>query len=226
MNEKVDIEAVVILSGGLDSTTLLYQIVDKVTFGDRVLALSVDYGQRHKKEIGYAIQTCKKLGVKHHRLSLTALTEFLKGSALTDDSVEMPLGHYEHDSMKLTYVPNRNMILLSIATGICVANNCKKLYYGAHSGDHAIYPDCRQEFLDAMNAVTAIANYSPVEIMTPYMRMTKGDIVRKGIALGVDYASTWTCYQGREKACGKCGSCQERLEAFHINGISDPLQYE
>ncbi|MGB1030325.1 MAG: 7-cyano-7-deazaguanine synthase, partial [Pseudoalteromonas marina] len=146
-------------------------------------------------------------------------------SSLTDN-IDVPEGHYEEESMKSTIVPNRNMILLSLAVGYAVSLKASQVYYGAHSGDHAIYPDCRPEFVQKMDDVCRIANYDAVEIFSPYLNNTKIDILTDGIKMGLDYSQTWTCYNGREKACGKCGACQERLEAFALNNITDPLEYE
>jgi 7-cyano-7-deazaguanine synthase len=140
--------------------------------------------------------------------------------------VAVPEGHYEEDSMKATVVPNRNMILLSLATGYAVTVGAGAVWYGAHGGDHAIYPDCRPEFVEKMDAVCRVANYEPVGIEAPFMAMDKGQILAEGLRLGLDYSQTWTCYNGRAQACGRCGSCVERLEAFAVNGVTDPLEYE
>jgi 7-cyano-7-deazaguanine synthase len=149
----------------------------------------------------------------------------MSGSSLTSD-IDVPEGHYEEESMKATVVPNRNMILLSLATGYAVTVGAQAVWYGAHGGDHAIYPDCRPEFVEKMDAVCRIANYEPVAIEAPFMHMDKGQILAEGLKLGLDYRHTWTCYNGRERACGRCGSCVERLEAFAANGVRDPLEYE
>jgi 7-cyano-7-deazaguanine synthase len=218
MSQKV----VVIFSGGMDSFTVLNLAVKQ---GLEVFALSFDYGQRHKKELDYASQACNTLGVQHKIVDISAINQLIGGSSLTSD-IDVAEGHYEEDSMKSTVVPNRNMILLSMAVGYAVSINANKVYYGAHSGDHAIYPDCRPEFVHKMNDVCAIANYEAVEIVTPYLEVSKTAILTAGLEMGLDYNQTWTCYNGREKACGKCGACQERLEAFTENGMSDPLEYE
>ena len=168
---------------------------------------------------------CEKLNVPHKIVDISAINQLIGGSSLTDD-IDVPEGHYEEESMKSTVVPNRNMILLSMAVGYAVSISANKVYYGAHSGDHAIYPDCRPEFVHRMNDVCAIANYEVVEIVTPYLDVSKTAILTAGLEMGLDYNQTWTCYNGREKACGKCGACQERLEAFTENGLSDPLDYE
>ena len=218
MSQKV----VVIFSGGMDSFTVLNLAAKQ---GLEVFALSFDYGQKHKKELDYAARACTILGVKHKVVDISAINQLIGGSSLTSD-IEVAEGHYEEESMKSTVVPNRNMILLSMAVGYAVSISANKVYYGAHSGDHAIYPDCRPEFVHRMNDVCAIANYEVVKIVTPYLDVSKTAILTAGLEMGLDYNQTWTCYNGREKACGKCGACQERLEAFTENGISDPLEYE
>lgn len=218
MSQKV----VVIFSGGMDSFTVLNLAVKQ---GLNVFALSFDYGQRHKKELDYAARVCKSLGVAHKIVDISAINQLIGGSSLTSD-IAVAEGHYAEESMKTTVVPNRNMILLSMAVGYAVSLEATKVYYGAHSGDHAIYPDCRPEFVHKMNDVCAIANYEAIEIVTPYLEVSKTAILTAGLAMNLDYAQTWTCYNGREKACGKCGACQERLEAFSENGATDPLEYE
>ncbi|MFT4747253.1 MAG: 7-cyano-7-deazaguanine synthase [Congregibacter sp.] len=218
MSQKV----VVIFSGGMDSFTVLNLAAKQ---GLEVFALSFDYGQKHKKELDYAARACTILGVKHKVVDISAINQLIGGSSLTSD-IEVAEGHYEEESMKSTVVPNRNMILLSMAVGYAVSISANKVYYGAHAGDHAIYPDCRPEFVNKMNALCAIANYEAVEIVTPYLDVSKTAILTAGLEMGLDYNQTWTCYNGREKACGKCGACQERLEAFTENGISDTLEYE
>ena len=218
MTEKV----VVIYSGGMDSFTVLNRALKD---GKEVYALSFDYGQRHVKELECASQVCEQLNVHHKVIDISAINQLLAGSSLTDD-IEIPEGHYEAENMKSTIVPNRNMILLSLAVGYAVSVKASQVYYGAHSGDHAIYPDCRPEFVMKMNDVCQIANYEPVEIFSPYLNVTKTDILTDGIKMGLDYSNTWTCYNGRENACGKCGACQERLEAFEENNATDPITYE
>jgi 7-cyano-7-deazaguanine synthase len=218
MNDKV----VVIYSGGMDSFTVLNRAIKD---GKQVYALSFDYGQRHVKELSCARAVCKQLAIPHKVIDISAINELLAGSSLTDN-IDVPEGHYEAENMKSTVVPNRNMILLSLAVGYAVSLKASQVYYGAHSGDHAIYPDCRPEFVQKMNDVCQIANYDPVEIFSPYLHQSKIDILTDGLKMGLDYSQTWTCYNGREKACGKCGACQERLEAFKENNAIDPLPYE
>ncbi|MDX1550991.1 MAG: 7-cyano-7-deazaguanine synthase QueC [Marinobacter sp.] len=213
---------VVIYSGGMDSFTLLHLARAR---GYNVHALSFDYGQRHVRELECARRVCTELSIPHKVIDIRALAEVMAGSALTED-MPVPEGHYAEESMKATVVPNRNMILLSLATGYAVTAGAAAVWYGAHGGDHAIYPDCRPEFVKKMDAVCRVANYEPVGVEAPFMGADKGDILAEGVKLGLDYSNTWTCYNGREKACGRCGSCVERLEAFAVNGLSDPLPYE
>jgi 7-cyano-7-deazaguanine synthase len=223
MTKKAIAEKVVVIySGGMDSFTVLNRALKD---GKEVYALSFDYGQRHVKELEYASSVCESLKINHKVIDISSINQLLAGSSLTDD-IEIPEGHYESDNMKSTVVPNRNMILLSLAVGYAVSVGAAQVYYGAHSGDHAIYPDCRPEFVQKMNDVCHIANYESVEIFSPYLKVNKTAILADGLSMGLDYSNTWTCYNGREKACGKCGSCQERLEAFSDNKIIDPIAYE
>lgn len=215
-------KVVVIYSGGMDSFTVLNHAIKN---GHEVYALSFNYGQRHVRELDAAANVCTSLNIPHKVVDITAINSLLAGSSLTSD-IEIPEGHYEADSMQSTVVPNRNMILLSLAIGYAVSIGAEAVYYGAHSGDHAIYPDCRPEFVEKMNDVSLIANYEPVRIEVPFLRNDKAEILAAGLAMGLDYSQTWTCYNGREKACGKCGACMERLEAFAANQQTDPLPYE
>lgn len=215
-------KAVVIYSGGMDSYTILNKAIRS---GKDIYALTFDYGQKHCKEIDYAKAACADLDVPHRIIDITAINQLLKSSSLTSD-IDIPEGHYEDDNMKSTVVPNRNMILLSLAIGYAVDIGANEVFYGAHAGDHAIYPDCRPEFVEAMNSVAQIANYEAVSIVTPYLNANKEAILREGLAMELDYGNTWTCYNGRQHACGKCGSCVERLEAFAANHTHDPLTYE
>jgi len=213
---------VVIYSGGMDSFTVLNKAV---ATGKAVYALSFNYGQRHKKELEYAVNVCKKLGISHKVVDISAINSLLAGSSLTDD-IDVPDAEYAESNMKSTVVPNRNMILLSLAIGYAVSIQAQEVWYGAHSGDHAIYPDCRPEFVEAMNQVSLIANYEPIPVISPYLYQSKSEILADGIAMGLDYAQTWTCYNGRDKACGRCSACRERLQAFAENQLTDPLAYE
>ena len=228
MGEQTDTpienRAIIILSGGIDSTTLLYDIINQ---GLDVYAVSFNYGQKHSKELDFAAQTCKKLHVPHKIIDISSITAagIFGDSSLTSD-IEIPEGHYEEDVMKSTVVPNRNMIMLSLALAYGISIRSEKIYYGAHAGDHAIYPDCRPSFVQKMQEVARVSHYYPIEIEVPYLNINKIDIVKRGTELNVDYSLTWTCYKGKEKACGKCGSCVERLEAFRDNGQEDPIPYE
>ncbi|WP_417506307.1 7-cyano-7-deazaguanine synthase QueC [Marinomonas gallaica] len=215
-------KAVVVYSGGMDSYTVLHTAL---AAGKDVYALSFDYGQRHSKELDIAAKVCQKFNIPHKVVDISAINSLMAGSSLTDD-IEIPEGHYAEDSMKNTVVPNRNMVLLSMAIAYAVSLEAPEVYYGAHAGDHHIYPDCRPEFVHAMNAVSQIANYEPVEIVTPFLNSSKGEILAAGLAMNLNYGDTWTCYNGREKACGKCGACNERMEAFNEQGVTDPLSYE
>ena len=213
---------VVIYSGGMDSYTLLHKALNE---GWNVHALSFDYGQRHSRELDCARRVCRDLGLPHQVVDIGSIQALLGGSALTDE-VAVPEGHYAEENMKATVVPNRNMILLSLAIGQAVSLEAEAVWYGAHGGDHAIYPDCRPAFIERMDQLARVANYQPVRVEAPFMHMTKGDILAEGLAMDLDYSPTWTCYNGRELACGRCGACVERREAFALNGVEDPLPYE
>nr|WP_297347739.1 7-cyano-7-deazaguanine synthase QueC [uncultured Glaciecola sp.] len=215
-------KVVIIYSGGMDSYTVLNKAMQQ---GYDVHAVSFNYGQRHSKELLFAKKVCEQHNIEHKIVDISSIKQLIGGSALTDD-IEVPEGHYEEDSMKTTVVPNRNMIMLSMAVGYAVSIQAEAVYFGAHSGDHAIYPDCRTEFVSAMNDVCKIANYQAVEVRAPYLASSKIDILKEGLAMNLDYKDTWTCYNGQEKACGRCGACQERLEAFSENNTVDPIPYQ
>lgn len=214
--------AVVIYSGGMDSYTVLHRALDE---GHELHALSFDYGQRHARELDVARRVCQRLGIAHQVIDIRAIHGLIDNSALTDATRAMPGGDYDADNLSATVVPNRNMILLSLAIAQAVNIGASRVFYGAHGGDHVLYPDCRPEFVDKMNAVAAIANFEAVEIVAPYLHRGKDEILADGLAMGLDYAETWTCYLGKELACGECGSCRERLAAFATHGIDDPLGY-
>lgn len=213
---------VVIYSGGMDSYTVLHRAIRE---GLDVHALSFDYGQRHARELDVAARVCKQLNIPHQIVDIRAIHSLIDNSALTNPDQAMPAGDYADDNLRATVVPNRNMILLSLAIAKAVNIGAGRVDYGAHGGDHVLYPDCRPEFVDAMNHVAGIANFESVSLHAPYLRTSKTDILREGLAMGLDYQHTWTCYAGRELACGECGSCRERLDAFAANNAVDPLPY-
>jgi 7-cyano-7-deazaguanine synthase len=215
--------AVCIVSGGMDSVTMAYYLSFE---GYEVHALSFDYGQKHKKELDYARASMVGVVTRHDVIDLSPLGKLLSGSALTDD-IEIPDGHYADDNMKITVVPNRNAIMLSIAYGVAVARGAQAVGIGVHAGDHFIYPDCRPEFINLFGEMQnkAIEGYGTVKLLTPFINKTKSDIVTIGTSIGVPFNKTWSCYKGQEIHCGTCGTCQERKEAFRLAGIQDPTQY-
>jgi 7-cyano-7-deazaguanine synthase len=216
-------DVVVIVSGGMDSITLLYDIISQ---GHRPHVVTFNYNQRHKKEIDCAKYHCELLHVSdHYIVDLSVLNE-LADSCLTRPNLSVPEGNYDEPSMKATVVPNRNMVMLSLATAFAISTKSEAVYYGAHSGDHTIYPDCRPEFIKAMDTAMKLCDWRRIELRVPYMRMTKADILRIGKNLNVDYSQTWTCYKGEAISCGQCGSCRERLEAFEIANMVDPIAYQ
>lgn len=213
-------KAVVVLSGGVDSTTLLYDI--HVNTNYTIYALTFEYGQKHhQKEVTAAHYTCRHLGI-HHKISHIP-SDFFFGSALIDSYKKIPEGHYEAESMKLTVVPNRNMVFISLGVAYALGLGAVKVFYGAHSGDHAIYPDCRPEFIEAMQKAVALCDWKKVKLEAPYMHISKGDIVKLGKKLKVQYDMTWTCYAGMGNPCRKCGACIERAEAFAFAKMEDPI---
>lgn len=217
-------KVIVVLSGGLDSTVVLYDAVERNST-DGVKAISFNYGQRHVRELESAHGVTEKLGIEHKIVDLTALTELFGGSALTNRAVAVPDGHYTDNSMKSTIVPNRNMILLSIAAAWAISEKFDAVAYGAHAGDHTIYPDCRDEFVESCARTLKLADWHPVEIVRPFVKYTKREIVLRGAELGVPFAKTWSCYKGGHLHCGTCGTCVERREAFVEAGVLDPTSY-
>lgn len=214
--------AVIIYSGGLDSTVLLHHLH---AAGHELAALSVNYGQRHAREIDCARKHCAALGIEHREADLRSLAPLLGGNSLTDHRAAVPHGHYTEATMKATVVPNRNMIMLSVATGWAIARQAEAVAYAAHSGDHAIYPDCRREFADALDAAIQLADWQKVKLYRPFVDWTKADICRRGAELNVPFADTWSCYEGGEWHCGRCGTCIERREAFYLAEVDDPTPY-
>ena len=215
-------KTVVVLSGGMDSATLLYHLHDA---GHELKALSIHYGQRHARELESAAALGARLGVEHRIADLRPITPLLGDNSLSG-SLDVPEGHYQQESMKLTVVPNRNMLLLSVAIAWAVGLKFDHVAYGAHSGDHAIYPDCRPAFAAAMDEAARLCDWHPITLLRPFVEMDKGDIALRGHQLGVPYELTWTCYKGGVRHCGKCGACHERREAFARHGFVDPVEYE
>jgi len=223
LQEKTDQmkDSVIIVSGGLDSITLLYDKAETIA-----LAVSFDYGQNHgAKELPFAAHHCRKLGIPHITIPLSFMHRYFK-SSLLDGAEAIPEGHYAEENMKSTVVPFRNGIMLAIATGIAESHGLKRVYIANHGGDHTIYPDCRPDFIQAMDGAATAGTFVNVRIEAPYTNITKADIVRRGTALGVDYSKTWSCYKGSDVHCGKCGTCVERKEAFLEAGVKDPTGYE
>jgi 7-cyano-7-deazaguanine synthase len=216
-------KALVLFSGGLDSTVLATQLKAE---GAETRLLSIDYGQRHARELKRAEQIAHALDLPHQVLRLPDLGPLLGGSSLTDEKVELPEGHYAEESMKATVVPNRNMILLALAGGHALSIRFDTIAYAAHAGDHTIYPDCRPEFADAMETALGLADWEKLSLHRPFVHLSKTDLVKKGAELDAPFHLTWSCYAGREIHCGKCGTCVERKEAFALAKIPDPTEYE
>lgn len=216
-------KAIVTVSGGLDSVTLAYLLHSQ---GYDLHLLSFDYGQRHRKELDYAAKCAQQLNARHDVVDLAGVGRFLSGSALTD-AIDVPDGHYAEESMRLTVVPNRNAILLSVAFGVAVAEGASRVAFAVHSGDHFIYPDCRPEFVRAFGEMERLANegFADVQLDGPFLHKTKAEIVQLGATLGVPFHETWSCYKGGAMHCGTCGTCVEREEAFRLAGVIDPTVY-
>ncbi len=211
----------IIVSGGMDSITLLYDRKDEIALG-----ISFDYESNHNaREIPFAKMHCERLGIKHITINLDFMHQYFK-SSLLDGAEAIPEGHYADDNMKSTVVPFRNGIMLAIAIGIAESNNLDQVFIANHGGDHTIYPDCRPEFINAIDAAATAGTYNNVKVIAPYTKITKSDIARIGKRLGIDYAETWSCYKGGEVHCGKCGTCVERKEALAEAGIEDKTIYE
>lgn len=214
-------DSVIIISGGMDSTTLLYEYKDRIA-----LAITFDYGStQNERERQYAIMQCKRLGIKHIIIPLEFMHKYFK-SSLLGTADDIPEGNYDDENMKSTVVPFRNGIMLAIACGIAESNDLNHVLIANHSGDHTIYPDCRPAFIDAMSQAMTNGTYKGVTVLAPYTSISKTDIARHGKALGIDYSETYSCYKGREKHCGKCGTCRERKEALRDAGIIDTTVYE
>lgn len=216
--------AVVSLSGGMDSTTLLAY---KLRTHD-VLALSFNYGQRHVRELEAASAIAAHYRVEHHVVDLSSVGALLLGSALTDTSVAVPEGHYAEETMRSTVVPNRNAIMANIAIGVASSCDAEQVVLGVHAGDHAVYPDCRPEFIHELQRLTDVAleGFSSPSIVAPFLRKTKAEIAALGVELGVPLGLSYSCYKGGEIHCGRCSTCVERRESFHLSGLEDPTEYQ
>lgn len=220
---------IAIVSGGLDSISMLYYYASMgVSYRPEheLNVLSFDYGQRHKKELAFAEQAARHIDAPFDVIDLSGLTKHIGGSSLTD-SIPVPDGHYAEENMKITVVPNRNAIMLSIAYGIAVARQADAVAIAVHAGDHFIYPDCREEFTKSFEEMQnkAIDGFGNVRLLTPFIESSKSDIVLKGQAAGTPFMETWSCYKGLDIHCGTCGTCVERKEAFLLAGVKDPTTY-
>ncbi len=214
-------DSIIVLSGGLDSTTMLYEFKDRIA-----LALSFNYGSNHnERELYYARLHCDRLDIPHITIPLDFMHQYFH-SSLLEGADAIPEGNYDDENMRSTVVPFRNGIMLAVAAGMAESRGLHYIMMANHAGDHAIYPDCRPAFAEAMNAAIQAGTYEGIELYTPYTNITKTDIARRGKALGIDYSETWSCYKGGEKHCGKCGTCTERREALREAGIEDTTPYE
>ncbi len=214
-------DCLIVVSGGMDSVTLMHEYKDRIA-----LAVTFDYGANHnRREAECAAAQCRLLGIEHIVIPLGFMGEYFESSLLSGADA-IPEGHYEDENMRSTVVPFRNGIMLAVGCGLASSRGLKHVLIANHGGDHAIYPDCRQDFVDAMSAAMTAGTYEGVDILAPYTNITKGEIAARGRELGVDYTLTYSCYKGGERHCGRCGTCVERREAMEYAGIADPTQYE
>jgi 7-cyano-7-deazaguanine synthase len=217
-------KVVVVYSGGLDSTIVLYH---QLAAGDEVKALSVNYGQRHlERELAAAEAICSRLGVERRTVDLTALVGTLGRNSLSDPAVAVPHSEYTPATMQATTVPNRNMVLLSVGLAWAVSLDFDAVAFGAHGGDYTPYPDCQPAFAEAMDGAAKLCDWKPRHVLAPFIHLDKAGIVRRGAELGVPFELTWSCYEGGAKHCGRCGTCRDRRSAFHSAGVEDPTDYE
>ena len=204
-------DSILVLSGGMDSTTMLYDYRERIA-----LAVSFHYGSNHNdKELAFAKLHCERLGIPHLIIPLAFIKEHFQSSLLSGAEA-IPEGNYDEENMRSTVVPFRNGIMLAIAAGLAENEKLSYIMLANHSGDHAIYPDCRPEFVDAMDKAVCAGTWNGVKLLTPYTHLTKGEIAKRGIALGINYDETWSCYKGGDKPCGVCGTCREREEALRF----------
>ena len=214
-------DSVIVVSGGMDSVTLLYEKKDEIALG-----ISFDYGSNHNhNELPLAALHCQRLGIAHVVIPLGFMHQYFK-SSLLESGESIPDGSYDEENMKSTVVPFRNGVMLAVAAGIAESNGLTKVIIANHGGDHTIYPDCRPEFIAAMDAAVEAGTFARVRVVAPYTNISKADIARRGRALGIDYAETWSCYKGGHVHCGTCGTCVERKEALREAGIEDNTTYQ
>ena len=214
-------DSAIILSGGMDSCTMLHEFAAQIA-----LAITFDYGSiQNAREQQFAKLNCEQLGIKHIVIPLDFMPKYFK-SSLLESPEAVPEGSYDDDNMKSTVVPFRNGIMLAIACGIAESAGLKKVMIANHSGDHAVYPDCRQDFIDAMAGAMKQGTYANVQLLAPYTAIDKTQIAQRGKKLGIDYANTYSCYRGGEKHCGRCATCRERRQALANAGIDDNTEYE
>ena len=205
----------------MDSVTLLYEFRANIA-----LAVTFDYGSNHnRREIEFARMHCERLGIEHIVIPLDFMAKYFK-SSLLEGAEAIPEGNYDDENMKSTVVPFRNGIMLAVACGLAESRGLSHVMIANHAGDHAIYPDCRPEFIKAIDSAANAGTYNNVKVIAPYTQITKSDIARIGKKLGIDYTETWSCYKGGEIHCGKCGTCVERKEALAEAGIEDCTIYE
>lgn len=207
-------DSVIVLSGGMDSVTLLHEFKERIA-----LAVTFNYGSNHNaREIECAEWQCRLLGIEHRIVDLEFFRKYFRSSLLSGANA-IPEGNYDDENMRSTVVPFRNGIMLSIACGFAESQRLKYVMIANHGGDHAIYPDCRESFILAMSSAMHEGTYDGVLILAPYTNLTKGEIALKGKSLGVDYSHTYSCYKGGATPCGKCGTCREREEALRFAGL-------
>ena len=218
MNPK---DCLMVLSGGMDSVTMLHEFHERIA-----LAVTFDYGSNHgAREMQMAQLHCQRLGIPHKVISLPFIHEMFH-SSLLEGADAIPEGHYADENMRSTVVPFRNGIMLAVCAGLAEDSGLAHVMLANHAGDHSIYPDCRPEFVEAMSKAVQSGTYTKTDVWAPYTLLTKVDIARRGAAMGIDYAETWSCYKGGDVHCGRCGTCVERREALAEAGVKDTTVYE
>ena len=214
-------DCLMVLSGGMDSVTMLHEFHERIA-----LAVTFDYGCNHgAREMKMAHLHCQRLGIPHKVISLPFIHEMFH-SSLLEGADAIPEGHYADENMRSTVVPFRNGIMLAVCAGLAEDSGLAHVMLANHAGDHSIYPDCRPEFVEAMSKAVQSGTYTKTDVWAPYTLLTKADIARRGAAMGIDYAETWSCYKGGDVHCGRCGTCVERREALAEAGVKDTTVYE